>query len=566
MEKKATMVSAVSLILVVGVALGVVAFVSTGNDDEPATSGDTTGKLTTHTKAVQAVCANTDDKKFCSDTFSSVNTSDPTAYVKTVVTKAMDDVIKGFNLSDTLKIENSKGNSTVKMALDDCKDLLEFAIDELQASQILVKENNINNINDRAADLKNWIGAVVAYKESCLDGFDTDGEKEVKSKLKTESLDRIGKLTGLALDVVSGFAEVLSDFNLDLTAKTSSRRLLDVDQEGYPSWLSMPDRKLLADAASVKPNAVVAKDGSGDYKTVEEAINSYPKNHQGRYIIYVKAGTYDEYIKVDKKKSRILLYGDGPTKTIITGNKNVVDGYKTIRTATFSTVAEDFMAKSIAFVNSAGAAKHQAVALRVQGDRSAFFDCAMHGYQDTLYTHAHRQFYRNCEISGTVDFIFGYGTTLIQNSKIIVRKPDPNQQNIVVADGTDQKNMPTGAVLQNCDIMAEPELEKVKTSFKTYLARPWKAYSRAIFLENTISDVIQPDGYLPWNGNLNLDTCFFAEYENTGAGADLKARVKWSRGVLSKADANKYTADQWLQANAWLPATGIPFTPGLTKP
>lgn len=329
------MVSAVSLILVVGVALGVVAFVSTGNDDEPATSGDTTGKLTTHTKAVQAVCANTDDKKFCSDTFSSVNTSDPTAYVKTVVTKAMDDVIKGFNLSDTLKIENSKGNSTVKMALDDCKDLLEFAIDELQASQILVKENNINNINDRAADLKNWIGAVVAYKESCLDGFDTDGEKEVKSKLKTESLDRIGKLTGLALDVVSGFAEVLSDFNLDLTAKTSSRRLLDVDQEGYPSWLSMPDRKLLADAASVKPNAVVAKDGSGDYKTVEEAINSYPKNHQGRYIIYVKAGTYDEYIKVDKKKSRILLYGDGPTKTIITGNKNVVDGYKTIRTATF---------------------------------------------------------------------------------------------------------------------------------------------------------------------------------------------------------------------------------------
>ncbi|KAG2402443.1 Pectinesterase/pectinesterase inhibitor [Vigna angularis] len=472
------MVSAVSLILVVGVALGVVAFVSTGNNDEPATSGDTTGKVTTHTKAVQAVCQNTDDKKFCSDTFSSVNTSDPTEYVKTVVKKAMDDVIKGFNLSDTLKVENSKGNSTVKMALDDCKDLLEFAIDELQASEILVKENNINNINDRAADLKNWIGAVVAYKESCLDGFDTDGEKEVQSKLKTESLDGIGKLTGLALDVVSGFAEVLSGFNLDLIAKTSSRRLLDVDQEGYPSWLSMPDRKLLADTASVKPNAVVAKDGSGDYKTVEEAINSYPKNHQGRFIIYVKAGTYDEYIKVDKKKNRILLYGDGPTKTIITGNKNVVDGYKTIRTATFY----------------------------------------------------------------------------------------PNQQNIIVADGTDQKNMPTGAVLQNCDIIAEPELEKVKTSFKTYLARPWKAYSRAIFLENTITDVIQPDGYLPWNGNLNLDTCFFAEYENTGAGADLKARVKWSRGVLSKADANKYTADQWLQANAWLPATGIPFTPGLTKP
>ncbi|QCE07151.1 pectinesterase-like [Vigna unguiculata] len=565
MEKNATMVSAVSLILVVGVALGVVAFVSTGDEEPIAAAGDSTGKLTTHAKAVQAVCQNSDDKEFCSDTFSSVNTSDPTAYVKTVVKKATQDVIKAFNLSDTLTVENTKGNSSIKMALDDCKDLLEFAIDELEASQLIVQENNINNINARAADLKNWIGAVVAYKESCLDGFDTDGEKEVQSKLKTESLDSVGKLTALALDVVSGFAEILSDFNLDLITKTSSRRLLDVDQEGYPSWLSMPDRKLLADTASVKPNVVVAKDGSGDYKSVEEAINSYPKNHQGRYIIYVKAGTYDEYIKVDKKKARLLIYGDGPTKSIITGNKNVVDGYKTIRTATFSTVAEDFIAKSIAFVNTAGAAKHQAVALRVQGDRSAFFDCAMHGYQDTLYTHAHRQFYRNCEISGTVDFIFGYGTTLIQNSRIIVRKPDPNQQNIVVADGTDQKNMPTGAVLQNCEIVAEPELEQVKTSFKSYLARPWKAYSRAIFLENTITDVIQADGFLPWNGDLNLDTCFFAEYENTGPGADVKARVKWSKGVLTKDDATKYTADQWLQANAWLPATGIPYTPGFNK-
>ncbi|KAK7356264.1 hypothetical protein VNO80_15532 [Phaseolus coccineus] len=567
MEKKTTLVSAVSLILVVGVALGVVAYVSTGNED-PGSTSDDSGKVTTHTKAVQAVCQNSDDKKFCSDTFNSVNTSDPTAYVKTVVKNTMDGVVKAFNLSDTLTVQNSKGNSTVKMALEDCKDLLEFAIDELEASEILVKENNINNINDRVSELKNWIGAVVAYQQSCLDGFNNDAEKEMQSKLQTEGLDDVGKLTALALDVVSSFAEILSDFNLDLTTKTSSRRLLDLEQDGYPSWLSMPDRKLLADAGkgnSVTPNVIVSKDGSGDYKTVLDAINSYPANHQGRYIIYVKAGTYDEYITVDKKKTNLLIYGDGPTKTIITGNKNVVDGYKTMRSATFATVGENFIAKSIAFENTAGAVKHQAVALRVQGDRSAFFDCAMHGYQDTLYTHAHRQFYRNCEISGTVDFIFGYGTTLIQNSKIVVRKPEANQQNIIVADGTDQKNMPTGAVLQNCEIVAAPDLEPQKATFKSYLARPWKAYSRAVFLENTISDVIQPDGYLPWNGNMFLDTCYFAEYQNSGAGADVKARVKWSRGVLSKADASKFTADQWLQANTWLPATGVPFDLGLSK-
>lgn len=100
----------------------------------------------------------------------------------------------------------------------------------------------------------------------------------------------------------------------------------------------MPDRKLLADAKkgdSVPPNAVVAKDGSGQYKTVLDAINSYPKNHKGRYVIYVKAGVYDEYITVDKKKPNLLIYGDGPSKTIITGRKNFHEGTKTMRTATF---------------------------------------------------------------------------------------------------------------------------------------------------------------------------------------------------------------------------------------
>nr|KYP57642.1 putative pectinesterase/pectinesterase inhibitor 13 [Cajanus cajan] len=478
----------------------------------------------------------------------------------------MDDVIKAFNLSDTIVLENGKQNSSLKMAIEDCKDLLFFAIDELEASKIFVRDNNINNIHDRVADLKNWLGAVVAYQQSCLDGFDSDAEKEVQARLQTGGLDNLGKLSALALDIVAGLAQILNALNLNLSTKptSSSRRLLDVEPDGFPSWMSVADRKLLA-GNSVAPNAVVAKDGSGQYKTILDAINSYPKNHQGRYVIYVKAGVYDEYITVDKKKPNLLIYGDGPTKTIVTGSKNFKDGWKTIRTATFSTVAEDFIAKSMAFENTAGASKHQAVALRVQGDRSAFFDCAMHGFQDTLYAHAHRQFYRNCEISGTVDFIFGYGTTLIQSSKIIVRKPDPNQQNIVVADGTDQKNMPTGVVLQNCQILPEAALEPTKLTVKSYLARPWKAYSRAIFMENTIGDLIQPDGFLPWSGNQFLDTCFFAEYANTGAGADVKTRVKWSRGVLTKGDAAKYTADQWLQANSWLPATGIPFDLGLTK-
>lgn len=224
------------------------------------------------------------------------------------------------------------------------------------------------------------------------------------------------------------------------------------------------------------------------------------------------------------------------------------------------------MAKSIAFENTAGAEGHQAVALRVQGDRSVFFDCAMRGYQDTLYAHAHRQFYRNCEISGTIDFIFGYSTTLIQNSKILVRKPMPNQQNIVVADGTGQKNMPTGVVLQNCEIMPDASLFADRMIVKTYLARPWKAFSRAVFIENVIGDLIQPDGYIPWNPiEPNTQDCYFAEFGNTGPGSVAQARAKFGKGLISKQEAAQFTAEPWLQASTWLPAAGVPFDASFTK-
>lgn len=113
---------------------------------------------------------------------------------------------------------------------------------------------------------------------------------------------------------------------------------LEVDRDGYPSWLSTSDRTLVSQIQNgiVKPNAIVAKDGSGQYKTVTEGINSYPNNHPGKYFIYVKAGIYQEYVTVDASKKNIILFGDGPTKTIITGNKNHNAGTAMPLTATFS--------------------------------------------------------------------------------------------------------------------------------------------------------------------------------------------------------------------------------------
>ncbi|RYR39599.1 hypothetical protein HN873_028771 [Arachis hypogaea] len=552
-------VSAVSIILVVGVVIGTVAVVSNNNSSHD--------QLKSHNKAVEKLCQNADDKKLCYDVIGNVNTTDPKDYVSEVVKRTLDTVIKAFNMTDSLSVEHGESNPGMKMALDDCKDLLQSATHELEASINLITDNNFANVYQSSAELKNWLGAVIAYQQSCMDGFDTDGEKKVKTELQSDSLDSVGQLTALALDVVSGLSHFLNGLGLNLNLKPASRKLLEVDHEGYPTWLSAADRKLLQDINNVRPNVVVAKDGSGQFKTVLEAINSYPKNYTGRYIIYVKAGVYDEYITVDKKFKNLFIYGDGNTKTIITGRKNFHEGTKTMRTSTFSTNADDFIAKSIAFENTAGAEGHQAVALRVQGDRSAFFDCAMRGYQDTLYAHAHRQFYRNCEISGTIDFIFGYGTTLIQNSRIIVRKPMSNQQNIVVADGTDQKNMPTGIVLQNCEIMADSTLYPDRLTVRTFLARPWKAFSRAVFIENTIGDLIQPQGYIPWNPptEANTDNCYFVEYGNTGAGANAGARAPFAKGIISKDEASQFLAEPWIQASTWVPATGISFDAGFTK-
>ncbi|CAJ1969549.1 unnamed protein product [Sphenostylis stenocarpa] len=325
----------VSLILCVGVVIGVVAVVQS-----PKNETSITGEVKTTNRAVTALCQNSDDQKYCHGVLSTTNSSDPKDYIASVVKASMDSVIKAFNMSDRLTVEHGNSSEGMKMALDDCKDLLQSAIHELEASGVLVQESNIDAVNNHTSEIKNWLGAVVAYQQSCLDGFNTDGEKKVQEQLQSDSLDQVGKLTGLALDMVSGISKILQSLDLNLALKPASRRrLLEIDQEGYPTWVSAADRKLLANIGNSKggvtPHATVAKDGSGQFKTILDAINSYPKNHQGRFIIYVKAGVYDEYILVDKKKMNLLIYGDGPTKTIITGRKNFAEGTKTMRTSTF---------------------------------------------------------------------------------------------------------------------------------------------------------------------------------------------------------------------------------------
>lgn len=222
------------------------------------------------------------------------------------------------------------------------------------------------------------------------------------------------------------------------------------------------------------------------------------------------------------------------------------------------------MAQSMGFRNTAGPEKHQAVALRVQGDRSIFVDCSMEGYQDTLYAQTHRQFYRSCNITGTIDFIFGDAAAVFQNCMIYVKKPMENQKNIVTAQGRMDKRQTTGFVIQNSHILADPTLEKEKMKFKSYLGRPWKAYSRTVIMETQIGDLIEPAGWLEWSGDFALKTLYYAEYNNKGLGAKVQERVKWEGyKTMKKEEALTFTVGPFLQGETWLQNTDFPVRFGL---
>ncbi|KAJ0091287.1 hypothetical protein Patl1_13706 [Pistacia atlantica] len=357
----------------------------------------------------------------------------------------------------------------------------------------------------------------------------------------------------------------LTDTDMANEVQTSRRHLGEVENEkGWPEWLSAGDRRLLQ-STTVTPDVTVAADGTGNYLTVSEAVAAAPASSSTRYIIKIKEGVYREVVDVPKSKTNLMFVGDGRTNTIITASNNVVDGSTTFNSATVAVVGTGFLARDITIQNAAGPSKHQAVALRVGADLSAFYRCGFIAYQDTLYVHSLRQFFVNCYIAGSVDFIFGNSAVVIQNTDIHARRPGDKQKNMVTAQGRDDPNQNTGIVIQKCRIGATSDLLPVIDEFPTYLGRPWKEYSRTVVMQTDISDVINPAGWFEWDGDFALDTLFYAEYANTGPGADTSNRVTWKgyRVITDASEVQMFTAENFISGGSWLSSTGFPYTLGL---
>jgi len=223
-------------------------------------------------------------------------------------------------------------------------------------------------------------------------------------------------------------------------------------------------------------------------------------------------------------------------------------------------VAQGFVAVNMTFQNTAGAAKHQAVAVRSGADLSTFYLCSFEGYQDTLYTHSMRQFYRECDIYGTVDFIFGNAAVVFQSCNMFPRLPMQGQSNLVTAQGRTDPNQNTGTSIQNCTIAPAENLG----STKTYLGRPWKEYSRTVVMQSFIGSLIDPSGWMPWSGDFALSTLYYAESSNSGPGSDTSNRVTWPGYiVINSTDALNFTVSNFLLGDNWLPQTGVPYSSGL---
>lgn len=236
--------------------------------------------------------------------------------------------------------------------------------------------------------------------------------------------------------------------------------------------------------------------------------------------------------------------------------------YKKLIALIAAVSGDGFMAKDIGFRNTAGVQGDQAIALAVASDQAIIYRCKISGHQDTLYAQSLRQFYRECDISGTIDFIFGNAVTVIQSSNILLQKPKGS--NVIMASGRTDPGQNTGISIHRSRIVPGSELASMKHSCKSYLGRPWKAYARSVVMLTYIDDSIESRGWLEWSGSKYLSSLYYGEYLNTGSGSLTSGRVKWSGyHVMSENDAEKFTVGNFIGGDTWIPQTGFDFISGL---
>ena len=277
---------------------------------------------------------------------------------------------------------------------------------------------------------------------------------------------------------------------------------------------------------------VVSRDGTGNFRTLQEAIESARAFMDYTVTIYVKNGVYKEKVIVPSWVENIDIIGEDRDKTIITYDDHAnINKMGTFRTYTVKVEGSDITFKNLTIENNA-AQLGQAVALHTEGDRLKFINCRILGNQDTIYTGAKftRLYFKDCYIDGTTDFIFGPSTALFENCMI------HSKRNSYVTAASTPKEAKYGYIFKHCKLTAEPGVDKV------YLGRPWRPYAYTLFIECELGKHIVSAGWHNWGKQSNEETARYMEYKNTGEGANASERVAWSKQLIKK-EAEAVTVD-----------------------
>ena len=300
---------------------------------------------------------------------------------------------------------------------------------------------------------------------------------------------------------------------------------------------------MFAVASAQEYNIVVSRDGTGNFRNLQEAINSIRAYMANRTTIFIKNGVYKEKVIVPSWVTNLTLIGESVDKTIITWDDHAnIDKMGTFKTYTIWVQGNGFRAENITFENNA-AQLGQAVAVHVDGDKAVFINCKLLGNQDTLLTanQESRQYYENCYIEGTTDFIFGPAMAWFENCQIHSKK-----NSYITAASTVQENK-YGYVFNKCRFTAVDSVTKV------YLGRPWRPYACTVFMNCELGSHILPEGWDNWRNAENEKTARYSEYKNYGPGAKVDKRVSWSH-QLTDDQVKEYTIEKVFSRNdKWVP-------------
>ncbi|CAM0907108.1 unnamed protein product [Alopecurus aequalis] len=318
-------------------------------------------------------------------------------------------------------------------------------------------------------------------------------------------------------------------------------------------------------APAVSRTITVDQQGSGDFRRVQSAVNMVPDGNREWIRIHVKSGSYREKVTIPKKKRFILLEGDGSGNTDINFNDHahgdiddlmrpggsVGDNGRnwspTAESATFTVLADDFVARNISFKNMHNAfdksRTDQAVAALIAGDRSAFHGCAFYGFQDTLCDLTGRHYFRDCFIKGGIDFIFGYGQSIYEECTVVSDVPSwYRQPGWLTAHARVHASSPGGLVFKGGE---------VRGSGRLYLGRAWNQYATVVFYRVNMTDVVVPQGWAAWNSTQDVSHVTFAEIGCSGPGSDTAGRVAWEKH-LSHEDVQSFVDMKFIDQGRWL--------------